>query len=82
MTLHIKDAEADRLARELAELTGAPVEEAVVKALRDQRKMGSADRSLNWYIAELRLPFVSGCERSLLNWLEKRDGSEDRRSGD
>jgi antitoxin VapB len=36
MTLHIKDAEADRLARELAELTGAPVDEAVVNALRDQ----------------------------------------------
>jgi len=36
MTLHIKDAEADRLAHELAELTGIPVEEAVVRALRDQ----------------------------------------------
>jgi antitoxin VapB len=36
MALHIEDPEADRLARELAEQTGAPVEEAVVKALRAQ----------------------------------------------
>ncbi len=36
MALHIEDPEADRLARELAEQTGAPVEEAVIKALRAQ----------------------------------------------
>ena len=36
MTLHIKNPEADRLARELAEVTGEPVEDAVANALRDQ----------------------------------------------
>ena len=36
MTLHIKDPEADRLARELAELTGEQVDEAVTNALRKQ----------------------------------------------
>jgi antitoxin VapB len=36
MTLHIDDPEADRLARELAEQIGAPMDQAVVKALRAQ----------------------------------------------
>jgi len=36
MVLSIKDAEADRLARELAKRTGATITEAVVKALKEQ----------------------------------------------
>ena len=36
MALHIDDPEADRLARELAELTHEPVDQAVTKALRHQ----------------------------------------------
>lgn len=36
MALHIDDPEADKLAQELAKQTGAPMEEAVVKALRAQ----------------------------------------------
>ena len=36
MTLHIDHPDADRLARELAEQTGEPIEQAVVTALRDQ----------------------------------------------
>jgi antitoxin VapB len=36
MTLKIDSPEADRLAEELAELTGEPIEAAVTKALRDQ----------------------------------------------
>jgi antitoxin VapB len=36
MALQIDDPEADRLAEELAELTGKPVEQAVTQALRDQ----------------------------------------------
>ena len=36
MTLRVDDPEADRLAQELAELTGEPVGIAVTKALRDQ----------------------------------------------
>ena len=36
MALKIESPEADRLAEELAELTGEPVEQAVTKALRDQ----------------------------------------------
>ena len=36
MALHINDPEADKLAKELAEQTGVPMEEAVVKALRSQ----------------------------------------------
>lgn len=36
MTLNIKDPEADRLARELAELTGERLDQAVTNALREQ----------------------------------------------
>ena len=36
MTLHIDDPEVDRLARELVEQTGEPIEQAIVKALRTQ----------------------------------------------
>jgi antitoxin VapB len=36
MTLHIRDPEADRLARELAARTGQPITRVVVEALRDR----------------------------------------------
>jgi antitoxin VapB len=36
MSLNIDNAEADRLAKELAELTGEPLDQAVTKALRDR----------------------------------------------
>jgi antitoxin VapB len=36
MTLHIRDPEADRLARELAARTGQPITRVVVEALRDK----------------------------------------------
>lgn len=42
MALNIKDPEADRLARELAERTGETLTETVVKALRDRLKRESA----------------------------------------
>jgi antitoxin VapB len=36
MALNIKSAEADRLARELADLTGESITEAVTKAVRER----------------------------------------------
>jgi antitoxin VapB len=36
MALHIRDPEADRLARELAARTGQPITRVVVEALRDR----------------------------------------------
>jgi antitoxin VapB len=36
MPLHIRDPEADRLARELAARTGQPITRVVVEALRDR----------------------------------------------
>ena len=42
--LNIKDAEATRLARELAELTGESQTEAVRKALRERLDREKADR--------------------------------------
>jgi antitoxin VapB len=42
--LNIKDAEASRLARELAELTGETQTEAVRKALRDRLDREKAER--------------------------------------
>ncbi len=42
MALNIKDAEADRLARELAARTGETITEAVVKALRERLKREGA----------------------------------------
>jgi antitoxin VapB len=38
MVLHIRDPEADRLARELAARTGQPITRVVVDALRNQLK--------------------------------------------
>lgn len=46
MALNIKDREADRLARELADRTGETLTEAVVKALRERLKRECAKRSL------------------------------------
>jgi antitoxin VapB len=44
MALHIRDPEADRLARELAARTGRPITRVVVEALRDklQREQAKA----------------------------------------
>lgn len=36
MSLHIQDAEAERLAETLAQITGQSIPDAVIKALRDQ----------------------------------------------
>jgi antitoxin VapB len=38
MTLHIKDPKADKLARELAKVTGESLTEAVTNALEEQLK--------------------------------------------
>jgi antitoxin VapB len=43
--LNIKDAEATRLARELADLTGESQTEAVRKALRERLKREKAERA-------------------------------------
>lgn len=41
MALNIKNEEADRLARELAELTGETLTDAVIEALRERLKRES-----------------------------------------
>ena len=51
MAIGLEDPETDRLAREVAQLTGESVDEAVRKALaerleRERRKVGPAPRSL------------------------------------
>jgi antitoxin VapB len=43
MALSIKDPEADRLARELAEITGQSLTEAVTTALREQLRLARPD---------------------------------------
>ena len=43
MALSIKDPEADRLARELAEATGESLTEAVTKALRERLRIVRPD---------------------------------------
>lgn len=45
MALSIKNEEADRLARELARLTGESLTEAVLQALRERLKRESGRRS-------------------------------------
>ncbi len=45
MTLNIKNPEAHRLARELAELTGESMSAAVTIAVRERRDRTLADRS-------------------------------------
>ena len=47
MALNIKDAEADRLARELAARTGETITEAVVKSLRERLKRECAKTPLS-----------------------------------
>ena len=42
MALHIRDPEADQLARELAARTGQPITRVVVEALRDKLKREQA----------------------------------------
>lgn len=39
MTLSIKDPEADRLARELAKMTGTTITEAVIEAMREKQQL-------------------------------------------
>ena len=58
MPLNIKDAEADRLARELAASTGETLTEAVLNALREritrQRQRRPAPRSAKKVLREAR----------------------------
>jgi antitoxin VapB len=58
MPLNIKDAEADRLARELAASTGETLTEAVLNALRErlarQRQRRPAPRSAKEILREAR----------------------------
>ncbi len=55
MALSIKDPEADRLARELAEATGESLTEVVVKALRERLRVVKPDtRTEEQYLADIR----------------------------
>jgi len=55
MALSIKDPEADRLARELAEVTGESLTEAVTNALRERlRHFRSDTRTEEQYLADVR----------------------------
>jgi antitoxin VapB len=59
MALNIKDSEADRLARELAESTGETITEAVLIALREriarQRQKRPTPRSAREVLRDSRL---------------------------
>lgn len=59
MALNIKDAEADRLARELAATTGETLTEAVLNALRErierQRRKRPLPRSAREILKDARL---------------------------
>lgn len=59
MALNIKDAEADRLARELAAATGETLTEAVLNALREriarQRQRRPAPRRAKEILREARI---------------------------
>ncbi len=46
MALNIKHAQADALARKLAEVTGQSITEAVIKALREQLQRETGKRSV------------------------------------
>lgn len=63
MVLSIKSAAADQLARELAELTGESITEAVVESLRarlDAERRRQRDRSLDDIIERFRqLPILN-----------------------
>lgn len=55
VALSIKDPEADRLARELAEATGESLTEAVTKALRERLRLVRGDnRSEDEFLADIR----------------------------
>lgn len=58
MALSIKNEEADRLARELAELTGESLTEAIVVALRERlankRRRPGVEQRLRRLVAEVR----------------------------
>ncbi|MGH8923775.1 MAG: type II toxin-antitoxin system VapB family antitoxin [Acidimicrobiia bacterium] len=59
MALSIKNDEADRLARELSELTGESITEAIVVALRErlanQRRRPGLEARLQRLVAELEV---------------------------
>ena len=55
MALNIKHAEADALARRLAEVTGQSITEAVIKALREQLRRETGKRSVRRLEEELRM---------------------------
>jgi antitoxin VapB len=54
MTLHIENAEALRLAKELVEQTGEPLDEAVIKAIRDRLHKESEIRRKRAAIKEIQ----------------------------
>jgi antitoxin VapB len=55
MALSIKDPEADRLARELADATGESLTEVVIKALRERLRLVKPDtRTEEQYLADIR----------------------------
>ena len=66
MAISIKNDEADRLARELAELTGESLTDAIVKALRERlerHRRGRRRRALSEELLEIgqrcsRLPLL------------------------
>lgn len=59
MALHIDDPEADKLAEELARWTGAPVERAVIEALRAQLEREKANARKMARIREIQERFAS-----------------------
>jgi antitoxin VapB len=55
VALSIKDPEADRLARELAAITGESLTEVVIKALRERLRLVKPDtRTEEQYLADIR----------------------------
>ncbi len=54
MALNIKHAQADTLARKLAEVTGQSITDAVVKALREQLRRETGTHSVRRMEDELR----------------------------
>ncbi len=63
MALSIKDPEADRLARELAALTGETLTEAVVVALRERLRRTRAGRKRGPGLAEELRKIGERCSR-------------------
>ena len=54
MALHIEDPEADRLARELSERTGEPLETAVINSLRNTLAMQARDaENIEKFVADV-----------------------------